>query len=969
MLVSGEAGIGKTTLVQGLIYEAEERNCLVLTGGCYDLTTTPPYGPWIEITRAYLAPDDSLPDLPDQFRQGGGMAGIDSQEELFELIRAFFAAVSSQRPLVLVLEDLHWADPASLEALRYLSRSLGDAEILLVVTYRDDEITRDHELYPLLPVLVRESRAQRIHLNPLDQQAIHELVECRYALSEPDVARLVAHLVARSEGNPFFAGEILQGLEEEQVLEASSEGWRLGLLEHVHVPALLRQVLDVRFSRLSSETRAALQIASVIGHTVPLLLWQEVGGFDSQAIDRVITEALETRMLEEVATADALQFHHALLREALYESLSFGQRRMVHLRIAEALSAMPNPDPDEVAHHFQHAADPRAISWLIRAGVRAEGSYAIRAAVRHYETVDRLLKASPRTTQGHGWLHLRICDMLVNTDMERSLAYFEEAMSISLRDKDQVLTAFSLSKHGLLRCVQGDLETGLQEMERAIAIMDQVTEEQLESANQAIASLFPSEIFSDSRVASGSVFYKIGRLPGVNHLIHVYTLWLAIAGRFQDALDIGTPFVQQAEAATDDRMLIQDTCGVAYFGLGIAASWLGQLQEARKWFVLALDAFTALGHHHMVRNVESRRLEHLLVYHADRLPDRRQAAGAAHAAAERVGGTWGGYPANMFALPLDMVEGRWDDARVLVRRSFGDHLSSGRDIRRWVLGVLGSELRNEQLAAAIHADVQKILPDGPATEPGRCAFAYALVAQRLSADVALEVGDLETARAWIVAQDRWLERSGSVRGQAENHLLWGRYHRIAGDLEMARWHADQALAHASTPRQPLAIIAAQRYIGRLAVEAERFDEATDHLQASLELAERCEAPYEQALTMLAMAELAVRRGDLLEARRLLRDVRATCESLDAQRTLDRVNQLLATMSERADAYPAGLSAREVEVLEQAATGMTNAEIGETLYISPRTVAQHLRSVYNKLGVNSRTAAVTRWAELNSASPG
>ena len=133
----------------------------------------------------------------------------------------------------------------------------------------------------------------------------------------------------------------------------------------------------------------------------------------------------------------------------------------------------------------------------------------------------------------------------------------------------------------------------------------------------------------------------------------------------------------------------------------------------------------------------------------------------------------------------------------------------------------------------------------------------------------------------------------------------------------------------------------------------------------MELAKRCEAPYEQALSQLALAELAVARNDTQEASRLLREARGIFEQLGAKRSLKRAEQTETLIRHRSTDHPAGLSNREVEVLELVAEGMTNAEAGEALFISRRTIAQHLRSVYNKLGVNNRAAAVSRWAELKS----
>ncbi|MEZ4522131.1 MAG: ATP-binding protein [Thermomicrobiales bacterium] len=156
VLISGEAGIGKTTLVDDLIHEAEERDCLVLTGGCYDLTTTPPYGPWAEMLRGYR-PGDGDPPLPAWFRNPEELEKVGSQAALFEETASFFASVATGQPLVVVLEDLHWSDDASLEALRHLARHVHASPILMVATYREDEITRRHILYQVLPLVIRES--------------------------------------------------------------------------------------------------------------------------------------------------------------------------------------------------------------------------------------------------------------------------------------------------------------------------------------------------------------------------------------------------------------------------------------------------------------------------------------------------------------------------------------------------------------------------------------------------------------------------------------------------------------------------------------------------------------------------------------------------------------------------------------------------------------------------------------------
>ena len=204
-------------------------------------------------------------------------------------------------------------------------------------------------------------------------------------------------------------------------------------------------------------------------------------------------------------------------------------------------------------------------------------------------------------------------------------------------------------------------------------------------------------------------------------------------------------------------------------------------------------------------------------------------------------------------------------------------------------------------------------------------------------------------------------------GRAEGQLGWAAYHRAEGDLASAREHLERALALDSEPRQPLALIAAHRLLGVLDVAAGRAREAALHLDDALVLADACAAPYERALTLLALAELQIGTpsgpADRAATEALLDEVRAICLPLDAAPALARADRLadrLASARPAVTGYPAGLTAREAEVLRLVAQGLTDAQVAERLYLSPRTVGQHLRSIYNKLGVSTRPAA-TRFA--------
>ncbi len=223
----------------------------------------------------------------------------------------------------------------------------------------------------------------------------------------------------------------------------------------------------------------------------------------------------------------------------------------------------------------------------------------------------------------------------------------------------------------------------------------------------------------------------------------------------------------------------------------------------------------------------------------------------------------------------------------------------------------------------------------------------------------MERGDLAKARSWLEAHDRWIEFSGTVPSRAEGQTRWAQYYRATVDQTRARKCAEAAFELASNPRQPPALIAADRFLAQLDVDEGQYDDAEARLAASLELAERCEAPFEQALTLVVMAERAAKLGEVDQARGFIARVREICEPLGAKPTLERVDEIDATLPKArrsGEEHPFGLTDREVEVLQLVARGRTDAEAAEDLFISPRTVGQHLRNAYNKLGVNNRAEA-------------
>ncbi|HYI14937.1 MAG TPA: BREX system ATP-binding domain-containing protein, partial [Thermomicrobiales bacterium] len=231
VLISGEAGIGKTTLVAALSREAQAREVHVAIGHCYDRSATPPYGPWGELTTSQRT------DLVPQLRVASPADPVFAdQHVLFNQVTDAVSAVAAKRPIVVVLEDMHWSDPASLELLRHVARHPSTIPLLLIVTYRSDEVIDTHPLYALLPILVRESDAVRIELQRLGRPALAGLIAGQYLLPQTDHERLVNYVTARSEGNPLFAHELLRMLEQRGTLRQIDADWQFGDIRRMQVP-------------------------------------------------------------------------------------------------------------------------------------------------------------------------------------------------------------------------------------------------------------------------------------------------------------------------------------------------------------------------------------------------------------------------------------------------------------------------------------------------------------------------------------------------------------------------------------------------------------------------------------------------------------------------------------------------------------------------------------------------------------
>jgi DNA-binding CsgD family transcriptional regulator len=908
VLIGGEAGIGKSALAEALCHEATKASALVLVGRCYDLTETPPYGPWADCFGRYQ-PTDTMPPRPAAFSLRGGVGEVASQSALFQDVQDFLSALAASQPVVLFLDDLHWADLASLDLLRFLARSLTTLRVLLVATYRSDELNRRHPLYALLPMLVRETSAMRADLRPLRSGDIAALVQARYRLPDADAVELGAYLNDRSEGNPFFLGELLRTLEEEEVLQPAESGWSLGALAGVQVPSLLRQVIDGRVARLGEDAQVLLAVAAIIGQDVPFAVWASVSEGDEAMLLDLVEQATAAHLVDAPPDGTGFRFAHALIREALYEGILPLRRRVLHRHVGEALIALSPPDPDAVAFHFQRASDPRARAWLVRAGERAEEAYALMTASARYEAALALLP-DDRTAE-RGWLLYRVSRVrfLSRTD------YLDEVLRCADASGDRALAAVALYQRGYVRCHNGDERAGVAELVAgADAIMALTPEErsQLEA--------LPGQSAAERAAPHGTAI-----------------IWAANTGRYAQALALGARWIQPERSTP--AALANGWAGLCY-----TFAALGRPADAGAAFEKARAGYTDVGHYIQLSSLTGLALGWIVLpYQADRPDERRRVVEA------------------LVTALVPFVEARWDDPMLARIGAIAAGAEVTHRLPRQAAQRLHAALCRERgMVTEAWAQVHALLPNGPASDAEEAYLSAATFeVQRVAALLALDAGELATAKAWLEAHRRWQVWSGAVVGQSEAAALWAQYHRQAGDADEARAHAERALAHATSPRQPLALLAAHRLLGELATEAGQYDDAIRRLDESRTLADACAAPYERALTLLSLAEMRAATGDDAAAVVALDEARAICTPLGAKPALARADALAARLSREsahASKEPGGLSAREVEVLRLVAQGMTDTQVAARLYLSPRTVGQHLRNIYNKLGVSTRNAA-------------
>jgi DNA-binding winged helix-turn-helix (wHTH) protein/tetratricopeptide (TPR) repeat protein len=416
VLLAGSGGMGKTQLSQQLALQAEAQGVVVLWGRCLEEAGAPAYWPWRQLIRGYLRgrPEVDLsplfgsglddiagivPEVAERFRVQVDRSALgdstQSRFRLFDAVAGFWRRASQQAPLLLIFEDLHWADATSLRLFSFLAHELADSAMLVVGTYRDTEISRQHPLFDTLADLSRSSDCQRLALRGLSAAETGELAAA--ASGGAASTALVNALHARTEGHPLFLGETLRYLIDARASRAFDIDETQLLTA---IPTGVREVIGKRLNRLSAPAVKSLSVASCIGRTFDLELLSELERDKSEdELLQALEEALAEHLIETVPESHDFRFSHALIRETLYDETLGLRRARLHLRIGELLEQRHGAeDPSvwsQLAYHFSEAgagsAAAKALSYAQRAGAYASALLAFEESTRLYGVALQLL--------------------------------------------------------------------------------------------------------------------------------------------------------------------------------------------------------------------------------------------------------------------------------------------------------------------------------------------------------------------------------------------------------------------------------------------------------------------------------------------------------------------------------------------------------------------------------------------------
>jgi DNA-binding CsgD family transcriptional regulator len=974
--VGGEAGVGKTRLVSEFAARIRRSGGRVLLGGCIELGGGAlPFAPVAEALRglgrelepaafdeltgpgrpmlARLLPE--LGQVPAEPTSVGLTAGPSAEARLFEAVLALLERLAGQSPTALVVEDVHWADRSTLDLLLFLVHNLQAGALLLVLTYRSDELHRRHPLRPLLAGLDRSGRAERLEVDRFGRADLADLLAG--ILGAPPAAGLVERIYGRSQGNAFFAEELLAAGQQD-----NGHG----------LPPGLENVVLTRIQVLPDDAQAVLRVAAAACCPVEHGLLAAVAQLPEAELLAALRAAVAHQVLIPDPASETYAFRHALTQEALHAELLPGERVRLHAALAGAISQQPDlVGPHQatlaarLAYHWVKAHDPvRALPVAVQAGLQAQAIFAFADAQQHFETAlelwDQVPDAAERATLSRGMVLRHAAESAFTAgDPGRAIALIRAALGQVEPGDDPVQAGLLHGRLGGYLAATGG-EGALVEYEQAVALVPPAPP----SAERAAVlaefgeALMIQARYRDSRALCEeaiAIASQVGAPVEESHARRALGVDLAFLGDLEGGIE-----QLRAACRIAEKVAKVDDLARALTALSGVLEAFGRLEEAA---TVALEGADAAGRQGLAR------------WHGPFL-----AAGAAR---------------TLLAL------GRWDEAEEMLRQAVSRLAPELAATHVYIYTIyaqldLGRGLAASaaaHLAVAHDAFAQTVTQAwlaGPlfartaelALLEGRPADASTAVAEGLKL-VGLQQhlgGSLYTLGLRAAADRAELARARRNEGEELEALAVGdaladalavepRARASAGTANLAAALPPRAEAEATTGEAELA-----RLQGRN--DAELWGSAAKSWELLGEPHPAAYAHWRQAEALLTAgvtrdhAEHALRSAHATAVTLGARPLQTEIEALARRGRLDLGDDRPAPAPGQPSPLDAlGLTPREREVLALVAAGRTNRQIAEALFISPKTATVHVSNILGKLGAHTRVeaAAVAHRLGIESSS--
>lgn len=863
---------------------------------------------------------DKLADL----KPPSPLEPVQARFRLFDSIARFLSNLAQSQPLMLVLDDLHWADQPSLLLLEFLASQLSDSNIMLVGTYRDTEVSREHPLSSALAQLARSESYQREELKGLATEHISQLIE-DISGAEPS-PEMVQAIYGHTEGNPFFMTEIIRLLGEKRQATAGPEEDGFGGLG---VPQSVLEVVGQRLNRLSSDCESILTTAAVIGRQFDFRVLGPLSEETSETqLLKLIDEGLDAHLIQEVpGQADVYQFSHALVQQSLRERLSTSRRVRLHAAIGETLETLYGDQPGdhaaELAYHFAEAEPvagmDKLIKYTILAGERALEAYAHEEAFLHY--------ARGLTAKG-----------------------LDIGGSKQVPDADAAALCF-----GLGRAQAATL--GRQQLEIAFASLRQAFDfysEDNDVARAVAVAEYPMQVLPGYRGGVELVAKALQLIdpdsPEAGRLLARYALVMGLEEAdyegATEAFDRALAIAQHTGDVALEMLTLLNSSTVDYWHL----MWQETVDKGLRVIDLAQQAGDKLS------EVAARFWVGVALLNIGDTEAVRPHAGAILPGAESLRDRYWLTSALWLNARVCFAQGDWQAAKHFNERGLS---VSPFDARLLGTGMLleyqvGEDIKGREYLESFVEAFRQITP-GARYDHASVALMIP-VATRFTREVDL-LNVAESAAATVLS-----EASATPLVSRYARLGLAMIAVVRGDAEAAREQYSN-LGSATGTNFPLS---GDRILGLLAQTMGESDQALAHYEKAMAICRTAGYRPELAWVCFDCADTLFKRnaaGDRVKAIDLLNEsISITAElgmrPLEARAIALKENP--ETNPARKPAFPAGLSEREVEVIRLIAPGRTDREIAEELIISIRTASTHVRNILNKTGASNRAEAAS-WA--------